>query len=532
MASWKGCMLLEKYKSKLMANILNQVELWKDDARDIPHEEVYRFVHSIKGTAKTVGLDELGEMAEALYEKMDGDGEFLWKWEEAHLFLQNVIGYCLKATKPTERPTILIADPDASLLVEWKEYLEDRSFHVLVSTDMEKAVDTFYDVKPDCLVLEEEWKGENGHSLLKNLQSSGHQLLTPIIVISAITERVNRLNAFRAGADDFLVKPFDLEEFFVRVSRQVERKKQYDELLLMDELTKAYNRKYFQSVFAKQQADLVRRKETFSLGIIDLDHFKKINDTYGHVIGDEVLKGLAEYMKHHIRPGDVFARYGGEEFALLMPNTSKEQAKNMVERLLNGFMKLEFYGDALPFSVSFSGGVIQVTEAGLALERVMECADKALYEAKENGKARIEAYEGEQVDVLHSIKVAVVDDDEIVRMMLSEVVGKMVLPANRNIELETFEDGKSFLESEWLESNDRYVIILDGMMPKMDGLEVLQKLRSERRHDQFKVMMLTSRKSERDIQKALQLGADDYVTKPFKLLEVEARLQHLIKRVM
>ncbi len=535
-ASLKGCFLLDKYKTKLITNILSQVNQWGSSASDIPHEEVYRFVHSIKGTARTVGLDELGNVTEALYEKIDGSEKRLWQWVECQSFLQDVIAYCQKVNTPTElmteQPRILIADADASLLVEWKEYLESRSFHVLVSTDVDKSIDTFYDVKPDCLILDDGLRDENGLHLLERLQTSGQQMLTPVMVISADGDRENRLDAYRAGADDFISKPFDLEEFDVRISRQVGRKKQYDELLLMDELTKAYNRKYFHSFFSKLQANLSRVSESFSVGVIDLDHFKQVNDTYGHVVGDEVLKGLAGHMKKHMRSGDVFARYGGEEFAMLLPNTTKEQAEKLVGRLLESFMKLHFHAEQGYFSCSFSGGVVQVTEEGLSLERVMERADKALYEAKNKGKARVEIYEGSQEAVVQKVKVAIVDDDEIVRMMLSEVIGQLSLPANRAIEIEVFADGMSFLQSEWLQSEDRYVIILDGMMPKMDGLEVLQKLRAERRHDLFKVMMLTSRKSERDIQKALQLGADDYVTKPFKLLEVEARLQHLIKRGM
>ncbi|WP_144449128.1 GGDEF domain-containing response regulator [Halalkalibacter nanhaiisediminis] len=527
---------MDKYKTKLIATILNQIDQWEVQASDIPHEEVYRFVHSIKGTARTVGLDELGDLTEALYEKINVVEKSTWQLGECQSFLQEVIVYCKKVGAHTEQtkdqPRIVIADRDPALLVEFKEYLERKAFHVLVSTDVEKTIDTFYDVKPDCLIMDAGLKDEKGLPLLGRLQASGQQMLTPVMVIGDNPSRESRLDAYRAGADDFMSKPLDLEEFEVRVSRQVGRKKQYDDLLLMDELTKAYNRKYFQSFFAKQQSILTGVKEPFSVGVIDLDYFKQVNDTYGHVVGDEVLKQLASYMKQNMRSGDVFARYGGDEFAMLLPNIAIEQAKKLVERLLNGFMKLNFQADQVSFTCSFSGGVVQVTEGGLALERVMERADKALYGAKKKGKARVEVYEGGQEVVTQKVKVAIVDDDEIVRMMLSEVIGKLSLPANRIIEIETFPDGKSFLQSEWLLSQDRYVVILDGMMPKMDGLEVLQRLRSERRHDQFRVMMLTSRKSERDIQKALQLGADDYVTKPFKLLEVEARLQHLIKRGM
>ncbi|MFV2050768.1 response regulator transcription factor, partial [Metabacillus sp. YM-086] len=124
------------------------------------------------------------------------------------------------------------------------------------------------------------------------------------------------------------------------------------------------------------------------------------------------------------------------------------------------------------------------------------------------------------------------DDDPIIRTMLEDLISKSKFTDGFTLDIKTFKDGMEFMEAGWhLNNKDPYLLILDGMMPRMDGLEVLQKLRSLQYQERFTVMMLTSRKSEHDISRALQLGADDYITKPFKLLELETRLGHLIKRM-
>ncbi|MEH7608507.1 response regulator transcription factor [Priestia megaterium] len=127
--------------------------------------------------------------------------------------------------------------------------------------------------------------------------------------------------------------------------------------------------------------------------------------------------------------------------------------------------------------------------------------------------------------------MAIIDDDSIIRTMLKELLSKIDVGDRYEVKIEVFKDGIEFFESQWIHSSDQYFVILDGMMPKMDGLEVLQKLRHNKRHDQYTVIMLTSRNSEQDIQRALELGADDYMTKPFKLMELEARVRHLMKKV-
>lgn len=130
------------------------------------------------------------------------------------------------------------------------------------------------------------------------------------------------------------------------------------------------------------------------------------------------------------------------------------------------------------------------------------------------------------------IHVGIVDDDPIIRTMLVDLIGKSQLMEGYTFNINAFKDGQEFCDSNWyLEHNEPYLIVLDGMMPRMDGIEVLQRLRELPSQGKFTIIMLTTRKSEQDITRAIRLGADDYLTKPFKLLELETRLGYLVRRI-
>ncbi|WP_223700485.1 GGDEF domain-containing response regulator [Sutcliffiella deserti] len=532
---------MDKYKNKLLLNIKEQFNTWLEEEGQIPFEEVYRFVHSLAGTAHTLGITELGDIASTLYEKIKKMEKTDWSKKEIQVFFIDIIQYCyrdewedntenLEFSPEDGQSIILILDDDTSMLIFLKEMLEREGFQVLVASSVQKAISIFYEVKPDCFILGVHMQREEGLEVLEFLSENLHQLFIPTIMMSLADTKAIRIKSYQLGADDFIKKPFDIEEFIVRVKRQLERKKQIENVLLLDELTQVYNRRFFRKSFTQQMGEIGRSGEVFCIAMLDLDFFKKVNDTYGHVIGDQVLKGFATFMKNNLRSGDVFARYGGEEFAVILPKTDRAQSVTLLNRILKGFSSMVFNVESEEFSCTFSGGVVEVSEDTFPLEYWLEKADQALYEAKDKGRARVVEASLNLTSQKKLLKLAIVDDDPIIRTMLQEVLSK--LPnANILIEVKTFPDGLSFLQSEWLKQDGPILVVLDGMMPKMDGLEVLQRLRKNKRYDQVKVIMLTSRKSEQDIQKALEFGADDYITKPFKLLELEARVRHLMKRV-
>lgn len=536
---------MDKYQQSLISSVQKQMSLWFDGRDVVGHEELVRFLHSVKGTAGTIGLQDLSETAGSLLAQLeDGDEQdrtpetlrtflypFLKNSYEQHLELENADFSKLPA-KTDGESLILVVDDDATMLMFLKEQLEQHGWMVIATTDPNKAIRYFHDMKPDCLIVDIQMPEKNGFEVMEVLKDKLQHNLIPSVMISIRGDKQTRLKCFRLGADDFLSKPIDTEELIVRIERSLERRRLLDGLLLMDELTGAFNRKYLTTVFERNVSELQRRSEPFSLSIIDLDHFKQVNDTYGHIVGDQVLSGFASFVKQRGRPSDVFIRFGGEEFVLVLPGTRGTQAKEVITRLLDEFAKLPFHSGTTTFHVTFSAGAIEVADPEMTLQQCLSLADAALYKAKEAGRRRVElADSASSQTVTRKVKVAVVDDDAIIRNILSESIKEMLEP-DVEAELTVFRDGVAFLESGWHEQTGPRLVILDGIMPRMDGIEVLQKLRSSPGSEQVLVMMLTGRKSEQDIVRALQLGADDYLTKPFSMAELEARTKRLLRRMI
>ena len=173
-----------------------------------------------------------------------------------------------------------------------------------------------------------------------------------------------------------------------------------------------------------------------------------------------------------------------------------------------------------------------VDQPGIEKETIVRAADQALYEAKQKGRARVEIGKADPI-AQHKKKlyVSVIDDDSIIRMMLTKVLSNMEFE-HADLDIQAFEDGRKFLHSNRIEEKGPHFLVLDGIMPVMDGLEVMQEMKKSKRAKDIHVLMLTGRKSEQDIARALKLGAEDYVTKPFSLTELEARIQRLIKRLI
>ncbi|MBM7702484.1 diguanylate cyclase [Metabacillus iocasae] len=532
---------MEKYQVALFKNVRKTLKQWFEDDQIVPHTEVIRFLHSLAGTAQTVGLNELGEVARHLMEDVEQQEPHDWSNSELRTYLATIIRLCYQdEITPVEEhthkvvegePVVLLIDDDTTMLMYLKEEMEKAGWYVVAVTSTEKAITAFYESKPHCIVLDVHMKEQSGFELLLFLKNQTSKQFVPTIMISVDNQKKTRLKAFEMGADDFIAKPLEMDEFLVRLGRHLERKRLFDYHLLVDELTGVYNRKYLTSIFTQQQGEYKRLQEAYSLVIVDLDHFKKVNDTYGHLHGDYVLKEFSSFLKEKMRASDYVFRYGGEEFVLLLPRTTGEEAQTLLDRLLHLFAKKVFSYETHSFSCTFSGGIVEVDNDYTRLEEWLEQADQALYKAKDAGRNQVIMASPVEERRKRTLRIAIVDDDPVIRTMLTEVMKKVDVEGMYEVMIKAFKDGETFLQDDWTHQDDHYFVILDGMMPKMDGLEVLQRLRKEKREDKYKVIMLTTRRSERDIKKALELGADDYITKPFKLLELEARVRHLMKRV-
>jgi two-component system cell cycle response regulator len=230
------------------------------------------------------------------------------------------------------------------------------------------------------------------------LRSSEQTRQVPILLISEEDEVQRLAKGLDLGANDYLVRPVDRNELLARTRTQIRRRRYQDRLrtnyqhslamAITDSLTGLYNRRYLMAHAAKLMDRAVAASKPLALLLIDVDHFKSVNDRHGHAVGDEVLRHVAERMRLNLRTVDTVARYGGEEFVVLMPDTPLHLAEMVAERLRKAVADTAVVTPAGSLSVTISLGVAQVAEFGDTVDHLLQRADQALYEAKRTGRNR------------------------------------------------------------------------------------------------------------------------------------------------
>ena len=535
---------LEKYKNTLYGNIKRQLSGWLelDETTTVTTEEVYRFLHSIKGTGGTLQLCGLMLITENLLDNLDEESDEVWKQEDLKNLLFDLIEHTYeyehfaemeikeKPARDSKAPLIQIIDDDISMLILLKDILEEKGWMVITNADPIKATKQYFEMQPDCLILDIQLPTKDGYQVLQDIHLHNEKYFIPKIMISIQNDKQSRIKAYKMGADDFISKPIDIDEFVVKIERHIQRKKIFDQSVLIDELTQVYNRRFLEDSIPRYFQDFKRSGHLFSISIIDLDHFKKVNDSYGHAIGDVVLMEFAQFIKNNIRSSDLICRYGGEEFVIIFPRTTNVEAKNKLTELIKVFSAKRFTYENQQFSVSFSAGVYTVDDVSVTPKEAFEEADSSLYEAKRSGRARVESIQKTSFKKKR-LNVSVIDDDIIIRTILTKTLQSMDFPLY-DLNIAVYEDGCSFLNSSRAKENIAHFLILDGVMPTMDGIEVLKEVKHGKNADCFTVLMLTGRKSSEDIATALKMGADDYVTKPFNITDLQARMERLLKKIM
>jgi len=222
---------------------------------------------------------------------------------------------------------------------------------------------------------------------------------------------MDKVTALSVGGVDYITKPFQAEEVLARIDthlkirnlqqelelknavleaeilRREEAEKELTILAATDPLTKVFNRRHFFEFATRELSRANRTKVSFSIMMADIDHFKKVNDSYGHLIGDQVLIRFTEICQENLRHYDVLARYGGEEFVILLPETGIHEAIEIAERIRTKIEAAEMTFGGHEFSITTSLGVANIEDEGeVPLEIILDRADQALYQAKQNGR--------------------------------------------------------------------------------------------------------------------------------------------------
>ena len=284
---------------------------------------------------------------------------------------------------------VLILDDSVTVLASIRRALEQvPNVTVCAIRQPSVVLETLLDFSPDVLLLDFHMEDCNGLEVAKIIRQNSAFESIPIVYLTSETSEAVQLEAMRNGGDDFLTKPISQAQLVSSVVNKAERYRGLRKLMVEDSLTGLYNHVKTKALLQQALLQGERQQSSICYAILDIDHFKRVNDTYGHSVGDRVLKTLARYLKQRVRRADVVGRYGGEEFVVVFVDASLQQALDRLNSIREGFSRIYHAYDEGIFSVTFSAGLAHFPSCKTMME-LMLSADNALYAAKRGGRNRV-----------------------------------------------------------------------------------------------------------------------------------------------
>lgn len=309
--------------------------------------------------------------------------------------------------------SILAVDDQQLNLKILQGYLADGGYEVRVAMSGEAALEALQELPSDLVLLDVSMPGMNGFETCERIKTFPELKDVPIIFLSASDEVNDKVKGFLSGGVDYVTKPFQKAELMARVEthlalrniqreledrnlqleQEISTRRLMEDMLkrmaMTDYLTGLYNRRHFFDI-AQSEIERCRRYKTpVSIIMMDIDHFKLVNDKYGHATGDLVLQVVAKQCRSILRGSDIVVRYGGEEFVALLPNTDAGQAFTAAERLRSNIETTDIIAEGGSLRVTISVGCVGYNgEEAVTVDELVNKADQALYQAKQAGRNR------------------------------------------------------------------------------------------------------------------------------------------------
>jgi diguanylate cyclase (GGDEF)-like protein len=382
-------------------------------------ENACALAHKLHGTAGAYGFGQVSTAAGRLEEGLGLARQGSMDWNALQSALQEVASVASRVTPmqgtgapgggstvvvsgegrgaeegaawQTEPSRILVLDDDPDAVRALSVALSSSQVEVVGISEPYRLMEALAEHRPDLLLLDVEMPGPSGFDLCRIVRSKPEWQALPILFITAHTGVEFRVAAFQAGADDYLAKPVMRQELRARVHSRLERARLARERSERDSLTGLLLRRPFLESLNARLAEVHRQRRPLALGFLDVDRFKKINDTHGHLAGDRVLTQMGRLLSRCFRKEDLRCRWGGEEFVVALLGESVEGARTVLGRMASELAKVEFQSDkGEPFQVTFSAGVAVAARDGMTLDALLRVADERMYRAKAAGGNRVE----------------------------------------------------------------------------------------------------------------------------------------------
>jgi diguanylate cyclase (GGDEF)-like protein len=286
---------------------------------------------------------------------------------------------------------ILMVDDSNSTIELVKTYIDE--YDIIGASCGKEMWEVLEECAPELILLDIIMPGEDGFHLANELSRDERYCDIPIIFISAKNTGKDVLEGLKCDVYDYIKKPFDRFELLARINATLKRKELENKLKdqsVKDSLTDCFNRKYFYNQVKQQISYYNRTNTTFSIALLDIDNFKNVNDTYGHLAGDDVITKFASIIKENIRLYDIPIRFGGEEFAILYPGSDKKEAEKAIYKIKNILASSPPVHEKQKIPFTFSCGIVEIIEVAdknnINFESLIKIADERLYRGKNSGK--------------------------------------------------------------------------------------------------------------------------------------------------
>lgn len=476
---------------------------------------IRRLAHLLHGSGGTYGYPEISEAARVLE---DAPADALVPPLDV---LIRTLRAAAAGSKADEKASVLIIDDDVELAGFMQTLLAAPGREVLTAATGAQALAILETRDVALIVLDLILPDTDGRNLLLKIRERVASATTPVLVITCKIASNARMECLALGADGFLEKPVSPEELQAMVDARLAAGSDVSREFRRDPLTGLPNRAAFLENYDRMQYVARTAGAPLSIGLIDIDHFDLVNSICGRTLGDQVLRRVASVIARTLKSPDLLARWGGEEFAVLFPDKDPAAAAAALTEALQALRNESFpAAGGQTLQITFSAGVVGV-QPGATVEESMADADRHLYLAKQGGLDRVVS-PGDKVEAPKK-RILLAEDDEMIRIVIRRLLER------EGYEVTTVQDGSSALQSAY--ENTYSMILSDVRMPLLDGFELLRRLRESPGSERTPVVMLTSMGKEQDVHRGFELGADDYIVKPFSSSELLTRVRRLLKKV-
>ena len=351
-----------------------------DECREMPDSPVFR-------DCPVLFVSEQGGFAMRLRAVHMGAKGFLLKPLDVSKLVDQLEQIFEQAQRASYR--VLIVDDDIALSAHYRLALAAAGMEVEVLNQPDKVIERVAEFHPDLVLMDIEMPDYKGTEIAAVIRQHEGWVGLPIIYLSAETDVDEQIKAMGVGADDFLTKPISDARLVAAVKVHAERARRLADLMSKDSLTGLLKHARIKEALEIELTRSERNGKSLCVAMIDIDHFKQVNDTYGHAVGDRVIRAVAHLLKQRLRKSDVVGRYGGEEFVAVLPACDIETAESVMNDIRGRFERLRFHHGESEFGCTFSVGVACNRQS--LQSDLLVAADEALYRAKREGRNRVRA---------------------------------------------------------------------------------------------------------------------------------------------